>query len=169
MPSGARVLSLGSGVAGMEAYWVDERPDISVTQVNASMAQLSRSRCPGTLVLGDMRDPGSWDGSMAPFDLAVMAYSLHHVDDVPAMLAVAYACLKPGGTLLVLDVWGGSVRYHEACAYRTLDPATLAVCGLVRLDYGLGWHRQPDEVLGTLVGSMLDAGEARPGMWVGLA
>jgi SAM-dependent methyltransferase len=171
LPIDGSVLSLGCGVGGMERHWVDAMPNVEVTLVNQSMAQLARRVCPGRLVLADMRDPISWGGRHPGngYDLVVLGYSLHHVDDVPAMLAVAYSALRPGGTLLVLDVCGGSEALHEALQYRTLDAAVLAHCGLVRLDHGLTWHRQPDEVIGAQVGRLLDAGAAWPGMWVGLA
>ena len=166
-PHGASVLSLGCGVGGMERYWVDAMPNIEVTLVNQSMAQLARCVCPGARVLADMRDGPSLPGS--GYDVVVLGYSLHHVDDVPAMLAVAYSMLRPGGTLLVLDVCDGSPGYEQAVQYRTLHAGVLAHCGLVRLDHGLTWHPMPAEVVGQHVASLLVPFHVRPGMWVGMA
>ena len=167
VPIDGRVLSLGCGVGGMERYWVDAMPNIEVTLVNQSMAQLARCVCPGARVLADMRDGPSLPGS--GYDVVVLGYSLHHVDDVPAMLAVAYSALRPGGTLLVLDVCDGSPAYEQAVQYRTLHAGVLAHCGLVRLDHGLTWHPMPAEVVGQHVASLLVPFHVRPGMWVGMA
>jgi SAM-dependent methyltransferase len=167
VPIGGRVLSLGCGVGGMERHWVDAMPSIEVTLVNQSMAQLARCVCPGARVLADMRDGPSLPGS--GYDVVVLGYSLHHVDDVPAMLAVAYSMLRPGGTLLVLDVCDGSPGYEQAVQYRTLHAGVLAHCGLVRLDHGLTWHPMPAEVVGQHVASLLVPFHVRPGMWVGMA
>ena len=167
VPIDGRVLSLGCGVGGMERYWVDAMPNIEVTLVNQSMAQLARCVCPGARVLADMRDGPSLPGS--GYDVVVLGYSLHHVDDVPAMLAVAYSMLRPGGTLLVLDVCDGSPAYEQAVQYRTLHAGVLAHCGLVRLDHGLTWHPMPAEVVGQHVASLLVPFHVRPGMWVGMA
>ena len=167
VPIDGRVLSLGCGVGGMERYWVDAMPNIEVTLVNQSMAQLARCVCPGARVLADMRDGPSLPGS--GYDVVVLGYSLHHVDDVPAMLAVAYSMLRPGGTLLVLDVCDGSPGYEQAVQYRTLHAGVLAHCGLVRLDHGLTWHPMPAEVVGQHVASLLVPFHVRPGMWVGMA
>ena len=38
-----------------------------------------------------------------PFDLAYFQYALHHVSDPPQALRTAWAALRPGGRLLVLD------------------------------------------------------------------
>jgi len=171
IPQGGKVASLGSGVGGMEGYWLARRPDIDLWLVNASMAQLCRAVCPATLVLCDMRDtpPAMPDKGWPGYDVVAMAYSLHHVDDVPAMIGTALAALKPGGALLVLDVVDGGEAYHAAVRYRTPRSEVLAACGLVRLDHGLEWHRQPVEVLGAHVHAVLDRDPVRPGMWLGMA
>jgi SAM-dependent methyltransferase len=166
VPPGARVLSLGCGVAGMERYWQHARPDIRFTLVNASRAQLVRCLCHGKLVHGDMRDP-TMLAALGLHDVVVMAYSLHHADSVPSMITMARCYLKPGGTLLVLDVIDTSEHFNDAVQYRGLESSDLQRAGLVRLDYGLQWHRLPDDVLGKHVAEVLDEGGATPSMWIG--
>jgi SAM-dependent methyltransferase len=117
--------------------------------------------------MADMRDGDTIPGG--DYDVVVLGYSLHHVDDVPMMLDVARRCLRPGGTLLVLDVCDASAAFHEAVSYQSLDSVLMAACGLVRLDHGLTWHPMPAEVVGGYVHALLVAGEARPGMWLGSA
>ena len=170
VPHAGRVLSLGSGIGGMEAYWKTARPDVQFTLVNASRAQLVRSRCPGERVQCDMRSPlAALPGRLGWYDLVVMGYSLHHCDDVPAMLRMARAMLRPGGTLLVLDVVDGSHRFHEVVNYCSLRSFELQHAGLVRLDGDCDWHRLPTEVIGERAAEVLDAGEVEPSMWIGAA
>jgi len=170
-PQDARVISLGCGIGGMERYWHQVRHDLRFTLVNASRAQLDRCVCPGDRVQADMRDAGtlSYIPDFATFDVAVLGYSLHHCTDVPHMLDVARACLRPGGTLLVLDVVDGSPAFAEVQQYETLKSLELQQAGLVRLDYGLQWYRLPEEVLGARVCEMLAADTANPSMWLGMA
>jgi SAM-dependent methyltransferase len=170
-PHRARVISLGCGVGGMEAYWCEERPDIEVTLVNQSMAQLARCVCPGARVLADMRDVDSLPAAegVDGYDIAVLGYSLHHCDDVAGMVEAARSLLVPGGTLLVLDVVDGSAAYHDVVHYRTPRSFELATAGLVRLDYGMTWHCQPAEVITEAVHRLIERDSLRPSMWVGMA
>lgn len=167
IPERGRVISLGCGIGGMERYWTEVRPDIEVTLVNASMAQLARCVCPGPRVLADMTDGPSLPG-LGGYDLAVMAYSLHHCPDVLEMLATARTLLRQGGALLVLDVVDGGPAYHDVVQYRTPRSFELQCGGLVALR-GVEWHRQPVEVIGAHVHAVLDRDPVRPGMWLGMA
>jgi SAM-dependent methyltransferase len=169
MPIDGRVLSLGCGVGGMERYWREAMPNIEVTLVNHSMPQLVRSVCPGVMLMADMRDLSEYWPDGGGFDVVVMAYSLHHCEQTLEMIDTARSLLRPGGTLLVLDVVDGSDAYHAAVDYRTPAGFTLACGGLVRADHGLTWHPMPASVVGEHVRSLLDAGAARPGMWLGMA
>jgi SAM-dependent methyltransferase len=166
VPLGARVLSLGCGVGGMEAYWQAQRRDLCFTLVNASKAQLVRCLCQGLLIQADMQDP-DLAARLPRQDLVVLGYSLHHAYSVPAMLAVARSYLKPRGTLLVLDVCDTSERFNDAVQYRGLDSGALDDAGLARQDHGMQWHRLPAGLIGEHVAEVLDAGEATPGLWVG--
>lgn len=168
-PEGGRVLSLGCGVGGMEAHWHHARTDLRFTLVNASRAQLDRCLCPGDLIYGDMRDHHTTHPLWGTQDIVVMAYSLHHVEDVPRMVRLARRCLKPGGTLLVIDVVDGTKRFSDAVKYEALDSRVLAEAGLVRNDHFLTWQRLPEAILGSEVCSILDAGEVTPSMWIGMA
>ncbi len=42
-------------------------------------------------------------GGQGEFDLVYFQYALHQLDDAPAVLRVAWASLRPGGRLIVLD------------------------------------------------------------------
>lgn len=115
LPVNAQVLSLGCGVAGMEAVWADVRPDLVFELVNKSADQLDLAVCPGRKVCADAEGYKSENG---PFDCVVLAYMLGHVD-VAATLRNAFANLKRGGKLIVLDVFNSSDLFNETLAYKS--------------------------------------------------
>lgn len=111
-PRGARVLSLGSGVGGMERFWQLARPDLRFTLVNQSQAQLSLSLCEGTHICQDAAEFQSDE----TFDVVIVAYVLGHVD-AAALLARAEKALAKTGLLLVYDVFEGSPKFDETLLY----------------------------------------------------
>lgn len=63
----------------------------------------------------------------ASVDLAVSLMALHHVEDVPGVLAGLRRLLKPGGLLLVGDLLPEDGGFHgdEAAAHNGFDPEEL--------------------------------------------
>ena len=110
-----RVLSLGCGVGGMEAYWKEVRPELSFELVNASRAQLDRLVCDGEAVRADAE---TYVSSTPPFDLVVVAYLLGHVHSGDT-LRNALRNLAPDGTLLVYDVFNGTEEFCSRLYYQT--------------------------------------------------
>lgn len=115
LPQNANVLSLGSGVGGMERYWLMARPDLQFELVNISAEQLAMSVCDGDLVVADAEGYISRGG---PFDCVVLAYMLGHVDPVATLLS-ALQNLKPGGKLFVFDIFGSSPEFDELMQYES--------------------------------------------------
>jgi SAM-dependent methyltransferase len=130
LPRNATVLSLGSGVAGMEAHWLAGRPDLTFELVNYSPEQLALSLCPGRRVVADAQGYVSEHG---PFDCVVVAYMLGHVDAL-ATLQSALRNVKPGGRLVVLDVFDSTPEFDAALTYTSPTRADVraieSVCGL---------------------------------------
>jgi SAM-dependent methyltransferase len=110
-----RVLSLGCGVGGMEAYWQKFRPELEFELVNISQSQLDRIRCSGRTVCANAEQYRSADGT---FDLVVIAYLLGHVDAWLTLWS-AVENLRQGGRLLVWDVFNGSERFRKSLFYGT--------------------------------------------------
>lgn len=110
IPPCSHVLSLGSGVAGMEAYWQKARPDLTFTLVNQSPVQNRLGRCQGGYVVADATTYTPHD----PVDLTVIAYALGHMD-ADALLRNALAATR--GTVAVLDVFNTSQRFQREMAY----------------------------------------------------
>lgn len=111
--SDASVLSLGCGVAGMEAHWQSVRPDLSFELVNLSQEQLDLSLCSGRKVCADAEGYLSQTGD---FDCVIVAYMLGHVDALKTLRS-ALANLRSGGKLIVLDVFDTSSVFNETLAY----------------------------------------------------
>jgi|SRR5215469_3901220 len=109
-----RILSLGCGVAGMERYWQQYRPELDFELVNISQAQLNMiGGLVGNRVCADATDYHSDNG---PFDMVVVSYLLGHVP-VQKTLLSALDNLKPGGLLFVYDVFDGSEKFDRELFY----------------------------------------------------
>jgi 2-polyprenyl-3-methyl-5-hydroxy-6-metoxy-1,4-benzoquinol methylase len=157
----ARVLSLGCGVAGMEAHWQCERPDMRFTLVNVSQAQLDMCLCDGELV----RDSAeTFNAHGQQWDVIVLAYMLGHV--WPGWtLDHAMGMLAEGGTVLVLDVFDQPHAFTQALHYRAPSSDALRRRAFTRVDvptWHMHWVRSlvEDEEVRTLVEA------SKPGMWV---
>jgi cyclopropane fatty-acyl-phospholipid synthase-like methyltransferase len=57
-------------------------------------------------------DPDSQDPLPGPMDLIVSNMTLHHVEDVPGLLARLAAALKPGGQLALADLDPEEGQFH---------------------------------------------------------
>jgi SAM-dependent methyltransferase len=113
LPENAKVLSLGSGVGGMERYWQLSRPDLSFELVNVTPTQLEMCLCEGEHVQADAEGYVSENG---PFDCVLIAYTLGHVG-VLETLASALENVKPGGVLVLYDVFDTSNRFDSTLYY----------------------------------------------------
>jgi len=115
LPTQARVLSLGSGVGGMEAIWKKLRPDLEFELVNASQEQIELNLCPGKTVVSDAE---GYISPNRPFDCVLLAYVLGHVDVKPTLQS-AYDNLGSGGILLIYDVFNSTPAFDKALAYQS--------------------------------------------------
>ena len=114
LEANAHVVSLGCGVAGMEHYWQQARPDLQFTLVNNSACQLELSKqfCAGMRWHADAQD----FVPMGPADCTVLAYMLGHVD-AEATLRNAIANTRKTGSVIVLDVFDADRRFEQQMAY----------------------------------------------------
>lgn len=120
-----RVLSLGCGVAGMEAHWHIARPELSFELVNISQAQLDRCLCQGKRVRANAETYHSPNG---PFDIVVLAYLLGHVNADMTLLS-ALGNLAPNGHLLIYDVFDASKHFCETLFYNPPSLQTIEIFG----------------------------------------
>lgn len=100
LPSGARVVDLGSGTGAFAQLALQHRPDLQFTLVNDNAWQLEQSPSGAHIVLADMAQTGL---PTAHYDAVILAYALGH-GDVVEVLEEAHRLLAPGGALLLHDL-----------------------------------------------------------------
>lgn len=105
---GARMLSLGSGPAGMEIAFAQAVPTAHVVCVdlNAELLELGRARAAELglameFVAADLNVDALPAGE---FDLVYCAASLHHVIELERVADGIARALRPGGELLTVDI-----------------------------------------------------------------
>jgi hypothetical protein len=161
LPDGARVLSLGCGVGGMERIWHEMRPDLRFVLVNISNSQLRLCLCPGVRVCMDAMAYGTVMGTEP--DLIVMAYMLGHVD-VPAMLRHALKLRTVGTTIVVLDIFDADPELEALLHYRAPTSADMIQAGFERVDVPC-WHlHAPLDNESPATRAAVE--DSMPGMWV---
>lgn len=139
-PHRARVLSLGCGVGGMEAYWHEQRPDLTFTLQNVSRAQLDLCLCDGVRVLGDAQAYRLAPGELQ-HDATVLAYVLGHVDPEATL---RHAIAATSGCVLVIDVADVTDAFKRLLHYDPPSPWTLTKLGFRRVPRPkTAWYRVP--------------------------
>lgn len=125
LPPGAAVADLGSGTGEFARLALAQRGDLRFTLVNDHAWQLEQSPSGARTVLADMARTGLASGS---YDAVILAYALGH-GDVAEVLEEACRILKPGGKLLLHDVYAEShadaARFERALGYQVHNPALL--------------------------------------------
>lgn len=124
LPRNARVCSLGCGVGGMEYYWSRESPDLQFDLVNRSQAQLCLCRCPGIRTHAKIENIHAYK----IYDCVILAYVLGHVD-VEKTLRQAERMCKPGGKILVLDVFDSAPVFDRELLYDSPKTGGMVAAG----------------------------------------
>ncbi len=100
-----RALDLGCGTGTLARALVDRAGHVVGVDLSPEMVRLARARCADhanvTFLVGDFR---ALDLSPASFDCITAVAVLHHMPLVPS-LERAKVLLRPGGVLLVLDLF----------------------------------------------------------------
>ena len=135
----ARVLSLGCGVGGMEAYWHDRREGLRFELVNLSQAQLDLCICPGAKVCADATH---YRSTGPGFDLTVLAYVLGHVEAETTLRAAVHNTRK-GGRVVVLDVFDGTEVFDSHFSYSTVASIDMRAAGFVEVETPHAWRLMP--------------------------
>lgn len=137
-PVGASILDVGCGVGAQADYWLAARPDLSITGINLSTAQLAYASIP--CCHGDMEQLPYSDGS---FDMVTYCFSIGHAD-VSTTLLEAYRVLRPGGTIFIYDmarVAGDNQSLHEM-AYE-VNPRLWMDARLSYAGFRQDWYMEP--------------------------
>ncbi|WP_252975728.1 class I SAM-dependent methyltransferase [Janibacter melonis] len=137
---GARVLDAGCGTGRMSRHLADRGAVVEGVDLSPGMLEQARAGHPDLpFSLRSLTDLGGEDGR---HDGVLCWYSLIHLDDTDAVLAVREMArvVRPGGLVLVGFQTGSGVRDLG----ERMRARGLAVAHLPR------WHREPDAVLSML-------------------
>ncbi|MEZ0492436.1 trans-aconitate 2-methyltransferase [Kineococcus sp. TBRC 1896] len=127
-----RVVDLGAGTGTGSRSLRDRFPAATVTAVDSDPRMLSVLADQGFAVVAADLDEG-FPVQLHGADLVWAASSLHHVHDVPRLLAGVRAALAPGGVLAVVEL--------EDLPRFTTDPAEDRARAAAR---AAGWNHHPD-------------------------
>lgn len=127
-----RVVDLGAGTGTGSRLLRDRFPTATVTAVDSDPRMLHVLAEQGFAVVAADLDEGFPVG-LDQVDLVWAASSLHHVGDVPRLLAGGRAALAPGGVLVVVEL--------EDLPRFTADPVEDRARAAAR---AAGWNHHPD-------------------------
>ena len=100
-----RALDAGCGTGAHTGLLADRFNEVQAVDLSAPMIDYARTRRPRGNVQYQVRDLLSVTvATDGPFDAVVCAYTLHHLPDLTAALWHLRSLLRPGGTVLLVDV-----------------------------------------------------------------
>ena len=100
----ARMVEVGCGGGSLTALLAPIAEDLLAIDLSGAMLDLARARCARWAhVAFQQRDADAWRPSPGSLDAIVSVATLHHLQAAVVLPRWA-AALRPGGTLLVLDV-----------------------------------------------------------------
>lgn len=114
IPAGRpRTVELGAGTGQLSRCLAEHLGHVVLLDASPGMVEVARRAVHGhgwEVRVSDLAD-GEIEGG--PYGLVLSQLALHHIDDVPALLARVHRCLTPGGRLLVADLdHDAEGRYH---------------------------------------------------------
>jgi ubiquinone/menaquinone biosynthesis C-methylase UbiE len=127
LPSGARLLDVGSGGGQHAVQIARTRPDLRVIGVDISTTMIKRSRAlaqsakVADKVSFDLGDAMDLRFDADSFDAVYCAGPLKQVPDKARVLQECYRVLRPGGKLLAMDVNRGC-SYEDVVAFADRTP-----------------------------------------------
>jgi SAM-dependent methyltransferase len=130
-PRRRRALEIGCG-SGLLALELSRHFDsVLAIDVSEPMLAIARARRPAANLEYRVADAGS-AGLEGEFDAIVSHTTLHHIDDVPALIRRCKAALAPGGRLLIVDVIERWPLLHRSYAGLTLGAYAASAFDLFR-------------------------------------
>lgn len=103
--AGDRALDAGCGTGAHTALLADRFADVLAVDLSAPMVEYARQRRPRGNVRYEVRDLHELTGEDDDrFDLVLCAYTLHHVPDFGTALEHFHGLVRPGGTVLLVDL-----------------------------------------------------------------
>ncbi|RMG20550.1 MAG: class I SAM-dependent methyltransferase [Deltaproteobacteria bacterium] len=119
LPAGARVLDVGCGPGAVAARLAAAGHPVVGLDVDPQAVEAAKARGIDAR-LEDIREHAGGN-----YDAIVFAWSLHHVRDLEGALDAAWARLRPGGRLLVLEMAFDEVDEKTKAWARTVEALLL--------------------------------------------
>ncbi|MCR5683189.1 MAG: methyltransferase domain-containing protein [Clostridiales bacterium] len=137
-PDARRVLEVGAGRAANTKYLADLFPGIGFTALDLPGRNLLRTRVPAnvTLVEGDYNDLSSF--GEASFDLVFGVETICHSADKERTFREISRVLRPGGKLVVFDVYEPLPKAEMTEFERNVNRITLAAMCVTDRDLFIG-------------------------------
>lgn len=131
VPNGARLLEYGAGTGLVTQALRQHVGPVVLADNSAGMREVMRQK----IAAGTLTDAEIWELDLEQddvpeehFDLVVTSLVLHHVQDLPRVLAGFAALLRPGGHVAIadLDHEDGSFHDHDFHGHHGFDRSVLA-------------------------------------------
>lgn len=110
-----RVLDFGCGTGLLSLPWANRVKRLTGADLSSGMLEVFRDKAArhglnnvDTLPLDHQTSPLG-----GPFDLIVSSMTMHHIEDIPALLRRWFDALAPGGQLLAADLDLDGGRFHS--------------------------------------------------------
>lgn len=113
-----RMVEIGAGTGLIGLDLLDDVASVLLTDPSSGMLEVARSKIRAGIdgadaVLYDL--PGDPPPG-APFDVAISALALHHIEDTGAALVAIRDMLRPGGWIAIADLEAEDGSFHDASA-----------------------------------------------------
>ncbi|MDO5066629.1 MAG: class I SAM-dependent methyltransferase [Propionibacteriaceae bacterium] len=114
IPAGRpRTVELGAGTGLLSRCLAEQLGHVVLLDASPGMVEVAQSAVQGHGWEARVADLAGGEIEGGPYGLVLSQLAMHHIDDVPDLLARVHRCLSPGGRLLVADLdHDAEGRYH---------------------------------------------------------
>jgi 2-polyprenyl-6-hydroxyphenyl methylase/3-demethylubiquinone-9 3-methyltransferase len=111
LPSGAKLLDLGSGNGALLASFRDRGWELTGVDISKSGVEIAQQRFPSiNFFLADATEPITDPALVGQFDVVISTEVLEHVYNPRGLIANAYRLLKPGGQFILSTPYHGYLK-----------------------------------------------------------
>lgn len=113
---GGRVLDIATaqgGFVGVLKAILPSYKEIIGVDIKEELLEKARETYPEENIRFEVMDAGMLSFSDDQFDIVGIGYSLHHLEDIQTVLIEMYRVLKPGGVLIVVEMYQDELQFSE--------------------------------------------------------
>jgi ubiquinone/menaquinone biosynthesis C-methylase UbiE len=114
-----RMVEIGAGTGLLGLDLLGDVASVMLTDPSSGMLEVARDKARADGIEGvdfEVYDLPGDPPPGAPFDVAVSALALHHIEDTDAVLASIRDMLAPGGLIAIADLEAEDGSFHDADA-----------------------------------------------------